>query len=269
MAQAPVGGSSPKQGLPVVAQGLIGAAVLFAGLEVFSRLGLVNPEYLPPASTVLTNTLALPFDGGFLLEVLATLQAWAVGLGLAVLIAVPVGLALGSSRVAYRASRTLVELLRPIPSVALIPLAILLFGQGLEMKVSLIVWASSWPILLNTIYGVHDVDPVAKDTARSFGFGRVAILARVSLPSAAPFVVTGVRVSAAIALIVTISAELLAGGDNGIGTWMLDQSAGGENLGLVYAATVFTGLMGLALNYGLERFERRFFAWQPALRENA
>lgn len=248
-------------------RGAVGAGLFFLLAEAVTRVGLVNPVYLPPASQVLARTVGLLGDAAFLGQVLATLSAWAVGLGLAVALAVPVGVALGSSRVAYGASRMLVEFLRPIPSVALIPLAILLFGQGLQMKVALIVYASVWPILFNTIYGIHDVDPVAVDTARSFGFGRLSILGRVALPSAAPFIATGVRVSAAIALILAISAELLAGGTSGIGAWILVAGSGGASNDLVYAGTVVTGLLGVAVNVAFLRLERRFLAWQPALRE--
>ena len=156
------------------------------------------------------------------------------------------------------------EFLRPIPSVALIPLAILLFGQGLQLKTALIVYACTWPVLFNTIYGVQDVDPLAKDTARSFGFGRPAILARVTLPAATPFIATGVRVAAAIALILAISTELLAGAAGGIGTFILKESSGGEHADLVYAATAMTGVLGLVLNWALLTLERRALAWQPS-----
>jgi NitT/TauT family transport system permease protein len=261
--------AAPRSWRPpgTLGRGLAGVAVFLVLAEAVTRAGLVDPVYLPPASQVLARTVGLLGDAGFLRQVLATLSAWALGLALAVAVAVPLGVALGSSRVAYGASRMLVEFLRPIPSVALVPLAILLFGQGLTMKVALIVYASLWPILFNTIYGIHDVDPVAVDTARSFGFGRLSILGRVALPSAAPFLATGVRVAAAIALVLAISAELLAGGDSGVGAWMLVAGSGGGANDLVYAATVVTGLLGVAINLLFVRLERRLLAWQPALRE--
>lgn len=248
-------------------RGAVGVAMFLAVAEAVTRAGLVNPTYLPPASQIVAQTFRLLVDSSFLAQVGATMSAWAIGLGATVLIAVPVGIVLGSSRAAYAASRALIEFLRPIPSVALIPLVILLLGQGLEMKLALIIYASLWPVLFNTIYGIHDVDPVAKDTARSFGFGRPAILCRVSLPSAAPFIATGIRVASAIALILAISAELLGGGNSGIGWWMQRAQSGGGNANLVYAAVIVTGLLGVAINLVLTRLERRFLAWQPALRE--
>jgi NitT/TauT family transport system permease protein len=252
-----------------LARGLVGAVACFALAEAFTRLELVDPRYLPRASTVLVRMVGLLGQAEFLTAMAATLKAWAVGLAIAIAVAVPTGVLLGSFRRAYQATRALVEFLRPIPSVALIPLAILLFGQGLQLKTSLIVYACFWPLLFNTIYGVQDVDPLAKDTARAFGFGRAAILARVSLPAAAPFIATGIRIAAAVALILAISTELLAGAAGGIGSFILKESSGGEHADVVYAATAMAGVLGLALNWVLLALERRLLAWQPRPQEAA
>lgn len=249
-------------------RGAVGVLVLFALLEALTRAELADPEYLPPVSEILARTVGLLVTASFLRDVLATLQALAVGLGLAVLVAVPVGALLGTSERAYKATYALVEFLRPIPSVALIPLAILLFGQGLQMKAALVLYGSTWPVLYNAIYGIHSVDPVARDTARSFGLSRLAILIRVAVPSAAPFVWTGIRVASAVALILAISAELLSGGTEGIGVYMLSVQQSGRQ-DLVYAATIVTGILGFLVNWALVRAERRLFGWQPALREEA
>jgi NitT/TauT family transport system permease protein len=259
-------GRARARALRRAARGLAGAAVAFLALEWFTRLELVDPTYLPRASTVLARLAGLLVDPDFLLVATATLQAWGLGLLIATVVAVPAGVLLGASRVCYRATRAIVDLARPIPSVALIPLAILLFGLGLKMKIALIVYGAFWPVLFNTIYGVQDVDPVAKDTARAFGFGRLATLARVSLPSSAPFIVTGVRIASSIALILAISAELISGGDTGVGGWMRAGSEGGDAR-LVYAGTMFTGVLGLVLNQVLQTVERRLFGWQPHLAE--
>jgi NitT/TauT family transport system permease protein len=247
-------------------RGLIGAAAVFAVLEALTRAELVSPTYLPPASTVLLTTGRLLVDREFLVNVGGTLLAWTLGIVVATAIAVPVGVVLGSSRRSYQAATAAIEFLRPIPSVALIPLAILLIGRGLDLRVALIAYASTWPILINTIYGIRDVDPVARDTARAFGFGRLEVLWRVSLPSAAPFAYTGLRISAAIALILAVSTELIAGGGPGIGTWMLANSGAGVPRELLYAAIVVSGLLGLALNGAMVAGERRLFAWSPRVR---
>lgn len=247
-------------------RGLIGVAALIGLAEVLTRAELVNPTYLPPASTVLATTATILVDPEFLANVLGTLTAWTIGMAIATAIAVPLGLLLGTSRRSYLAATTAIEFLRPIPSVALIPLAILLMGRGLDMRVSLTVYASAWPILFNTIYGMREVDPVAKDTARTFGFGRLAILWKVSLRSALPFIYTGLRISAAIALILVISTELIAGGGDGIGVWMLANSQTGVPRELLYAGIVVAGLLGLAINSIMVAGERRLFAWHQRVR---
>ena len=249
-----------------ILRGAIGAGVLFILVEVVTRAELVNPTYLPPASSVLGTTASLIVDGEFLDNVRGTMTAWAIGLSVAIVIGVPLGVVLGSSWRSFLAATTAIEFLRPIPSVALIPLAILLIGRGLEMRVALIAYASLWPILFNTIYGIRDVDPLAKETARAYGFSRTAILRQVSLRWALPFIYTGIRISAAIALILAISTELIAGGGPGIGTWMLEHSETGVPRELLYAAIVVAGLLGLLINSAMDIGERRFFSWHQRVR---
>ena len=259
--------ASRKHSSQRVLRGLIGFAVLFLIGEAITRAEIVNPVYLPPLSQVLATAVGLLVVPDFLIDVGATLLAAATGLALSTVIAVPLGILLGSSHKTFIATRALVEFLRPIPSVALIPVAILLFGQHLEMKVFLVSFAAFWPLLFNTIYGVHDVDPVAKDTARIYGYGRFDILARVALPSSAPFIYTGIRFGVSIALIVTISAELLAAAGEGIGTYILVMGQSGSGYDFVFAATIITGLIGWFFNWVLKRGEQHFFRWNPQIRD--
>ena len=250
----------------VIARGVLGLVLLGAGLELITRFGIVSPTSVPPATSMLLAAARLVVDPTFLAHVGATLAAWAGGLAVAALVAVPAGIALGSSNRAYRASIAAVELFRPIPSVALVPLAILLLGRGLDMKVLLVAYASSWPLLLNTIYGVHAVDPVAHETARVFGLRPGAIRLRVSLPAASPSVLAGLRIAAPIALIVAISAELIGGGQLGIGVWMLANSQAGVPRDLLFGGIVITGVVGLALSGLLVAAERRLVGWHHRTR---
>jgi NitT/TauT family transport system permease protein len=249
-------------------RGTVGAVAVFAALEALTRAELVTADYLPPASTVLGETVEILSRAEFLGAVWETIQAALIGLALASLVAIPAGLVLGAGKAAYRAAITIIELLRPIPSVALIPLAILLYGRGTEMKVALVIYACLWPILFNTIYGIRSVDPVAVDTARVVGLGRLGIGLRVHLRSASPFIFTGIKIAASIAVILAVSAELLAGGSQGIGIWMLEASAVG-NQTRVYAVTVVAGLIGLVLHMVLTTIERRLFAWHAVSMESA
>ncbi|WP_316043503.1 ABC transporter permease [Actinomadura sp. CNU-125] len=121
-----------------------------------------------------------------------------------------------------------------------------------------------WPILINTLYALRDVDPVAKETLRSFGFGTPSVLWRVSLPSAAPFIVTGVRIAASVALVVVISTELFAGGWDGIGIYLSDTQSGGGRTDLLLAGAFWAGLLGLLANGLLLAIERIAFRWNTA-----
>jgi NitT/TauT family transport system permease protein len=247
-------------------RGLVGITILVLVLEALTRAEFVSPRYLPPASTILVTTGLIAFDLEFLAAVAGTLAAWAIGLGLSIVIAVPLGLVLGASRRAWLAATAAIEFLRPIPSVALIPLAIVVWGTGLDMKVRLIVYAGLWPILFNTIYGMREVDPIARDTARAYGYGPLAILRQVSFRSAAPFIYTGIRIAAAIALIVAISTELIVGGSTGIGRWILIRQESGGDRAFVYAGTVFAGILGMLINALLVFGERRLFFWHQRVR---
>ena len=130
---------------------IVGIFAFFLVLEFITSLGLVPAIYLPRASTVVERMLELLADPKFLKQVVATLEAWAIGLAVATLISVPVGILIGTSNLAYKMSSPVIEFMRPIPSVALIPLAILLWGQGFSMKIILVAYATTWPILFNTV----------------------------------------------------------------------------------------------------------------------
>ncbi|WP_432559955.1 ABC transporter permease [Granulicoccus sp. GXG6511] len=244
------------------AQGAIGVIVLVVILEVLSRTNIVPPTMLPPPSQVLSDLVSLLGSPEFLAHVGSTLVAWAIGLGLASVIGVTAGLILGSLRIVYEASRALIEFLRPIPAVALVPLAILVFGQGTQMKFMLVLYAALWPILLNTLYGAREIDPVTRETARTFRLSWWDTISRVYLPHTAPFAFTGIRISAAIALIVTVSAELLAGTPMGLGSWILSVQTGGGSTSQVFAGTIVAGVLGVLVNAILKWVEGIIFAWR-------
>jgi NitT/TauT family transport system permease protein len=241
-------------------RGALGIAGFLLAAEALGRAGVIDPYAIPLASSVLAGAFGLLTNGEFLAGIGGTLSSAAAGLLLATAAAVPSGLLLGTFPKAERAVRPLVEFLRPIPSVALLPLA--LFALADQGKTALIVYTSYWSILINTLYGLRDVDPLAKETLQSFGFGPYAVMRRVSLPSAAPFIATGVRISASVALIVAVSVELVAGGD-GIGAFVSDAAAGNRR-DLMIAATAWTGVIGLLVNSALTGAEQRVFRWHRA-----
>ncbi|MBB2910044.1 NitT/TauT family transport system permease protein [Streptosporangium becharense] len=247
--------------------GAVGVAGLFCLLEASGRTGFIDPDAFPLPSTVLSRAVLMTNDGEFVADIASTMVVWAVGLLIATVVGVCAGFLLGTVPFMERSFRPIMEFLRPVPSVALIPLALSLFSDKFDMKVTVIVYAATWPILINTMYGLKDVDPLAKETLRSFGFGRSAVLWRVSLPSTAPFIATGVRLASAIALIVGISAELLGGGLDGIGSYVLQSSTGLNAMEYIVAAALWAGVIGLVTNGLFVLAERRAFRWHTARTE--
>lgn len=245
-------------------RGAAGLAVLIAASEILGRAGIVHRDFLPPASEVLSRAVELAGDAQFMTNLWSTVKAWAIGLAIAAGGGVTLGVLLGSVPVLNTAVRAVVEFLRPIPSVALIPLVSLILGSGIRTEVTLIVYAAAWPVLFNTVYGLQDVDPVAKDTLRTFGFGRLAVIWRVSLPAAAPFIATGVRLAAGVALILAVGTEILSGFGEGLGTFIAQAQQAIDGTTDVLAGTVWAGALGLLINTVLVQGERRLFRWHHA-----
>ena len=246
---------------------LAGIAAVLVVLEVCSRTGVLPRESFPPVSEIYGSLLGLVGDSPLWVEVGRTMRGWAVGLLLAAVLAVPLGMLLGASPRAFQMSRLVIEFLRPVPSVALIPLAVLVFGTGQDMKVFLVAFACFWPILFQSIYGVQDVDPVATDTARSYGLPLLARFTRITLPSAAPYIATGLRISSAIALILALTAELVVGAP-GLGRAIVVSQVSGS-ITQMYALILATGLLGWLLNTVFQAVERRLLRWHPSHREVA
>jgi ABC-type nitrate/sulfonate/bicarbonate transport system permease component len=251
--------------LPHWMLGTISVVVVLAVLELISRAGIVSPSDIPPVSDVLQRLWQLLGTHAFWSAVGDTLSGWGVGLAISIAAGVLVGLALGLSDTAYRALRIPIEFLRPIPSVALVPLAVLVYGTGLQSTVFLVFYAALWPVLLNAIYGVRDVEPVALDTARVYGLGPLARVRRIVIPSAVPYIATGIRVASSIALILAVTAELVIGSP-GLGR-AITVAEGSGAIDLMYALVLATGVLGLLLNALLTSVERRALRWHPSQRE--
>ncbi|HSZ38415.1 MAG TPA: ABC transporter permease subunit [Trebonia sp.] len=254
-------------GSPRALRWVQGIAGIVAFLILAEVIGLFIPtSVLPRASSVLWQVVRLAGNTGFLGDMGATLEAWVFAMLITVLIGVPVGLFLGSVPGVRYATRAVIEFLRPVPSVALVLLVTLLLGENLRMSVTLMVYGAIWPVLYNCLAGLDDVDPVARETMRAFGFGRLAVIRYVSLPSSAPFIATGIRIASSVAIILNISAGYLTGslGGSNIGAYIADLSNGPGNIPTILAATVWAGILGVVLNALLLLAERRLIPWHRA-----
>jgi ABC-type nitrate/sulfonate/bicarbonate transport system permease component len=245
-------------------QGLAGLMIFAAMLELAPRLGLVSPDYLPPLSGMIGGVVADAQHAGFWLAVGATLWTWMLGLAISIALGTVVGTAIASSTLAIAMTRTTVEFLRPIPSVAMIPLVVLLFGTSIESVLWLVTYACVWPVLIQVLYGAQDIDPVALQTVRSYRLGALAELRYLIWPTVLPYLMTGIRLAAGIALIVTITIELVIGAP-GLGNEIaLAQS--GAAVAAMYGYVIVTGLIGVCVNLVFRSMERRILAWHPSVR---
>lgn len=246
--------------------GLAGILILLAAWEIVSRTGIVDPRYFPPATAALAQ-LGVNFTlTGFWSAVGVTVGTWALGMLIAFVLAAPLGVIIGLSPFLTRLTRSTVEFLRPIPSVGLIPLAVLVFAVPLHQSLLIVVYGAFWQIFVQVLYGVADVDSVAMATARSYGFTWIQRVRDVVFPTMLPYLVTGVRLASAVALILTITAELVVGGDPaGLGREVaLSRDAGLYES--TYALVIATGLLGMVINLGVRFAERRLLSWHQSVR---
>jgi ABC-type nitrate/sulfonate/bicarbonate transport system permease component len=241
-----------------------GVLVLAAMWEAAPRLGLLNVKFFPPLSAVLTQLAALCFTAEFWGFVASTARTWGIGLAIATAAGVAIGLVIGLTPGARKYTHSTIEFLRPIPSVALIPGVILLFGSRYQSGVVLITYAAFWQVLLQMLYGLNDIDSVARDTAHSFRFSRIGYVRHVAWPTLLPFVFTGVRLAAAMALVLAVTAEMVIG-SQGIGRGIMVAQAS-DATAEAYAYVLVAGLMGMAINVAARRLETRLLRWHPSVR---
>lgn len=244
--------------------GLVTLGVALLLWEVASRSSPAVQFYFPPVSQVVLSFIELIQSWELVEHLSASLGRFLTGYVLAAVIAVTAGTFLGYFRIAYSFAEVVIELLRPMPSVALIPVAILFLGIGDVMIVSVTVYACAWPILLNTIDGVRNIDRTLIDTGRTLGLGRWQILRKIALPAASPYILTGLRISLPIALILVTTAEMVVGG-KGLGFFILDEERS-LRIRNMYAGIVLVAVLGYCLNRLFVALERRVLIWHRGMR---
>lgn len=215
--------------------------------ELVVATELIKTVSVPRVSEVFVAWGEIIADGSLVEVVLSTLKRMFAGFALATAMAIPLGLLMGSSRFAHALLEPITELMRPIPSPAYIPIAILLLGIGDPMKIAVVVTASLFPILLNTYQGVINLDRSLINTGRTLGASRPYITRRIALPAALPSILTGMRISLGVSFIVVVVAEMIAGG-SGLGYFILNAQRS------FLVAEMYAGIFTLAvLGYSFNR----------------
>lgn len=240
-----------------------GIGVFLVVWEAAARARLVDPRFVPPPSTVGHGLGRILADPGFRAGAASTVLSWLIAITVATALGTAAGLLLGRVALLRTAGMLAVEFLRPLPGVALIPLVIDLIGPDAQTKISLAVFAGVWPVLFNTLYALGEVDPRLLEVARACRVGRARTLLWVIVPAVAPFVLTGVRLAASVALISLVSTEFLTGGTIGLGQFIYVSGSSAGRMDLVLAGTAFAGLLGLAANSALGTAGRRWLRWAP------
>lgn len=242
--------------------GFIGVAVTLGAWEAVVRVGLVSDKNLPPASSVVAALGRLLVKSTFWTALGQSLTAAALGFAIAVAVAVPLGILMGTSQRLRAALNPTVQFLRPVPGVALVPAAILLWGPTPSSDVFLVAFGCIWPMLVQTLLGVLGVPRTAIMTARIFGLSLPERVRWVLVPAALPFVATGVQIATTLALIIAISVELIVGSP-GLGA-TIREAQDALNLDDMYALILGAGAAGLGVHLLVDAVESRVLRWQPS-----
>lgn len=252
--------------LEPTALGLLGVSSVIAIWHAAVFTETVSPLTLPPPAEVGRRIVDLLTIGEFYSQLANTTVTWLLAMVLTIMVAIPLGLLIGSVPLMYPPTAGLVHLLRSIPSTSLVPVAIAFFGLGSGMKVAVVAFAIAWPLFLHALYGAQAVNPLRRDTARSVRLNRWQTLRSLILPSAAQYIGTGVRLAGGIGLVVVLSTELL-GASRGIGTLIVRYQRA-ELPGFVYAGIVLIGVLGITLYHFLNWIERSMSPWAPEHRHS-
>jgi sulfonate transport system permease protein len=238
------------------------AAGFVALWQLVANLRLVSPVFLPGPDRAWAALLR-GFAGGDLLAKLdGTLWHMALGWFLASLVGIIVGALIGSSRAMRSYVAPTLEFLRPLPVSAIIPVAIALFGLTQSMALFVIAFGAIWPTLLATVHGFAAVEPRLYEVARVLHLSRLAVIFKIALPSASPDILSGMRLSLTVALILSVVCEMLAGLD-GLGHWVLLSARSFRSADL-FAGVILLGAVGYATALMMSAAERCLLAWRSS-----
>jgi len=239
--------------------------IILAGWEMAPRIGLVSNDILPPFSIVLVKLGELLSSGELMEDLFISLERAFGGFALSVVVAVPLGFLLAWSEKAERILDPLLQLFRNTAALALYPLFILIFGLGESSKVVIIFWGAVWPVLINTIEGVREVDPLLIKSARSMGASKPVLFFRVILPAAFPTIFTGIRLSASRSIIILVAAEMM-GASRGLGHLVFFSEANLQ-IAEMYCGILALIMLGVLVNYILVAFEKHITRWKEEVSE--
>lgn len=250
----------------VATQGWVNEHVLPSPLQVWHKwVAYLLPlqDYAAYQEGGNGSRLSWIFSGELVHDSLGSLYRVVVGFAVGAGLALPLGLAMGASRIVYAWMNPLVQLLRPIPPIAYIPLSILWFGLGNPPAIFLIALGAFFPVLMNTIAGVRQVDGIYLRAARNLGAGGPTLFLRVILPAAVPYILTGMRIGIGTAFIVVIVSEMIAV-NNGLGFRILEAREYFWSDKII-AGMITIGILGLAIDVAMNKLNNYLLRWHRGL----
>jgi NitT/TauT family transport system permease protein len=235
--------------------------VFFALWEIASRLNLlVNPLFLPPFSKIVRVLWGITANGSLWRHLFISLQRSLFGFSAALAFAIPLGLAVGWFKGFENFLNPLLQVFRNTPTLALLPVFVMLFGIGETSKIIVIFWGSFWGVLLNSIAGVKNVDPQLIRASRSMGTGSIRLFLTVILPASLPSIFTGIRLAATSSVLIVTAAEMV-GASKGLGYQLYFYQAN-YKFTEMYAYIFVMSIIGVTLNFVLEKIEKNSFRWR-------
>ncbi|WP_116950365.1 ABC transporter permease [Jiangella endophytica] len=251
----------PAQGYGRVL-GLLGLVVTAAGYEVVTR-AFFSPRHVPPLGDIVPEAGGLLTDPEFWTATGRTLAVSAIGLVIAAVAGIAIGFGIGSVPWLLKVTSSTLDFLRPVPSIVLIPVLVLVLDVA-EITVLLVAVSCFWIVLFQVLYGLRDVDPVAVETARSFRLGRAARTVHVVWPTVLPYLATAFRLMVSVALALALTGGLVMGAA-GLGELIWASQEAGE-VAAMYALVLLTGAIGIVLDTLARLAERRLLHWHVATR---
>jgi len=215
--------------------------------------------FFPPLAQIVEVTIRDLANGILIRHMLASLQNMAMGLALAILVGVFMGLVIGESRRIREATGPFLSFVRAIPPAAIVPIVIVALGTGPAPKVFIITFACIWPIMLNTIDGVRGMNPQLMETARAFRIPFGLRNRKILIMAALPQIMAGIRISLAVSLVLMVISEFV-GASRGLGFYIREQKEAFA-MAEAWGGTILTGLLGYLLSAIFLRFERWALFW--------
>lgn len=245
----------------------LAAIVAFAGVwQILWISGILAQDSFPSVPQIAGASVDALSGSALWVATLQTIQGWAIGLVIASTGAIALATIMSRSDFLYDAIMPIVEFVKVVPAIALLPLIIAILGPTMKMKVALVTWGIFWAFTIQVVYGLRSTDPVQSQSARVMGLRGLPRFFSLTLPSVSPYLATGFRIGAAVGLIEAIVAELI-GGAPGLGLHILNAlNTGPSGLPRMYAYILATGVTGMLLTGTFSMIERRVLHWHESQR---